>query len=60
MGDCDVIFCLGAGAPGAPAADLTQVGAIAAWTMAQAIVNAVRTAESLRGVPSYRELRGRS
>jgi L-aminopeptidase/D-esterase-like protein len=57
MGDGDVIFCLGTGSL---EADLTRVGAIAAWTMAGAIVNAVRAAESLHGVPSYRELRGRA
>ncbi len=53
MGDGDVIFCMGAGSL---QADLTRVGALAAWVMAAAIVNAVRAAEGLHGVPCLKEL----
>ena len=53
MGDGDVIFCMGAGSV---QADLTRLCAIAAWVMAGAIVNAVRAAETLHGVPSMKEL----
>jgi L-aminopeptidase/D-esterase-like protein len=53
MGDGDVLFCLGTGSL---EADITRVGAIAAWVMAQAIVNAVNAAETLHGVPCAREL----
>jgi L-aminopeptidase/D-esterase-like protein len=57
LGDCDVIFCLGAGSL---EADINRVGALAAWAMAQAIVNAVEAAETLHGVPCSRELLGKS
>lgn len=53
MGDGDVIFCLG---KGTLSADLNRVGAIAAWTMARAVANAVRNAESLHGVPNWKEV----
>jgi L-aminopeptidase/D-esterase-like protein len=53
MGDGDVIFCMGAGSL---EGDITRVGAIAAWVMARAIVNAVNAAETLHGVPCAREL----
>jgi len=53
MGDCDVIFCMGAGSV---KADVTRVGAIAAWVMAAAVANAVRAAEGLHGVPCMKEL----
>ncbi|MBN1836846.1 MAG: P1 family peptidase [Spirochaetales bacterium] len=56
LGDGDVSFCLSAGAL---RADVNRVGAIAAWVMAQAVVNAVRAAESLLGVPAYRDLAGK-
>jgi len=52
MGDGDVCFCLGTGTL---KADTTQVGAIAAWLLSDAIVNAVKAAEPLRGVPCWRE-----
>jgi L-aminopeptidase/D-esterase-like protein len=57
LGDGDVSFCLGAGDL---EADINRIGAIAAWAMAQAIVNAVQAAETLHGVPCSRELLGRS
>ena len=53
MGDGDVIFCMGVGSL---RADITRVGAVAAWVMAAAVVNAVRAAEGLHGVPSLKEL----
>lgn len=53
MGDGDVIFCLG---KGTLSADLNRIGAIAAWTMARAVVKAVRGAETLHGVPNWREV----
>jgi len=53
MGDGDVIFCLG---KGTLTADLNRVGAVAAWTMARAIANAVRNSESLHGVPNWRHI----
>ncbi len=54
LGDGDVIFCMGTGAL---EADITRVGAIGAWVMARAIAGAVRAAESLHGVPAWRDLR---
>ncbi|MBN2049673.1 MAG: P1 family peptidase [Spirochaetales bacterium] len=57
LGDGDVIFCLG---KGTLPADLNRVGAIAAWTMAQAVVNAVRNAESLHGIPNWKDITGAS
>jgi L-aminopeptidase/D-esterase-like protein len=54
MGDGDVIFCMGAGSV---QADLTRLGALAAWVMAGAVSNAIRAAEGLHGVPCLKELR---
>jgi L-aminopeptidase/D-esterase-like protein len=56
LGDGDVVFAL---ATGRLAADTDQVGALAARVMAEAVVNAVRAAESLLGVPSSRQLIGK-
>jgi L-aminopeptidase/D-esterase-like protein len=53
LGDGDSIFCM---ATGAVQADVTQIGAIAAWVMARAVVKAVKAAESLHGIPAYRDL----
>lgn len=53
MGDGDVIFCLG---KGNVEADINRVGALAAWTMARAVVNAVRSAESLHDVPCWKDI----
>jgi L-aminopeptidase/D-esterase-like protein len=54
LGDGDVVFCL---ATGALQTDPIRVGAIAARVMARAVVNAVKAAESLHGVPAYRDLK---
>ncbi len=56
LGDGDVIFCLGAGTL---EADINRVGALACWTMARAVADAVLAAEALHGVPCARELQGR-
>jgi len=53
LGDGDVIFTLAAGTVDA---DTDRVGALAAWVMAQAVVNAVRAAASLFGVPASCDL----
>ncbi|MGO9310879.1 MAG: P1 family peptidase [Spirochaetia bacterium] len=53
LGDGDVIFALGTGSV---AADVSRIGALAAWVMSRAVANAVRAAESLNGVPSSREV----
>ena len=54
MGDGDVIFCMGVGSV---QADLTRLGALAAWVMAGAVTNAIRAAEGLHGVPCMKELK---
>jgi L-aminopeptidase/D-esterase-like protein len=56
LGDGDVIFCLGTGSL---QTDIDRVGTLAAAAMAQAIVNAVRSAETLKGVPCSREILSR-
>jgi L-aminopeptidase/D-esterase-like protein len=53
LGDGDVVFCLGTSAV---SADINQVGALAAMVMADAIVSAVRSAETFKGVPCSREI----
>ena len=53
MGDGDVIFCMGTGSV---QADLTRLGALAAWVMAGAVTNAIRAADGLLGVPCMKEL----
>ena len=53
LGDGDVVFTFGTGNV---AADVNRVGALGAWVMAEAVVNAVRSAVSLRGVPSWRDI----
>jgi L-aminopeptidase/D-esterase-like protein len=53
MGDGDVIFCMGTGSL---QADLTRLGALAAWVMAGAVGNAIRAADGLHGVPCMKEL----
>jgi len=53
MSDGDSIFCLGTGQV---PADITLVGALASEVMARAIVNAVCHAESLFGLPAFRDL----
>jgi len=54
LGDGDVTFCMGTGEL---EADPNRVGALAAEVMAQAIVNAVKAAEKLRGVPAWRDMK---
>jgi L-aminopeptidase/D-esterase-like protein len=54
LGDGDVAFTM---ATGGCAADPDRVGALAAWVMAEAVINAVRSAEALLGVPCWREIR---
>ena len=56
MYDGDVVFAL---ATGEEAGDINLLGALAAEAVAQAIVRAVETAQSLWGIPAIRELRGR-
>jgi L-aminopeptidase/D-esterase-like protein len=56
LGDGDVIFCLGTDTL---PADVNLVGTLAATVMAEAIVNAVRSAETLKGVPCSREILSR-
>ena len=53
LGDGDVIFALGTGSV---PADINRVGALAAVVMAEAVANAVRSAESLLGVPCWRDI----
>jgi L-aminopeptidase/D-esterase-like protein len=53
LGDGDTVFCM---ATGNVTADVSQVGAIAAHVMARAVVNAVKAAESLHGLPAYKDL----
>jgi L-aminopeptidase/D-esterase-like protein len=53
LGDGDVVFVLGTGSLDA---DVNRVGALAAWVMAQAVVNAVRAADTLNGVPCWRDI----
>jgi L-aminopeptidase/D-esterase-like protein len=54
LGDGDVIFCMGTGNL---EADVNRVGAIAAWVMERAVVNAVKAAEALLGTPAWRDMR---
>ena len=53
LGDGDVAFAL---STGQLAADVNRIGALAAHVMAQAVAGAVRAAESLNGVPSWKEM----
>jgi L-aminopeptidase/D-esterase-like protein len=53
LGDGDVVFAL---STGGCEADVNRVGALAAMVMARAVADAVRAAESLNGVPSWREM----
>ena len=54
LGDGDVVFAL---STSGLAADVNRVGALAALVMAEAVASAVRAAESLDSVPSWRELK---
>ncbi len=53
MFDGDTIFCSGTCAVDA---DINLIGIFAADLMAQSVINAVKNAESLYGLPSYKEL----
>jgi L-aminopeptidase/D-esterase-like protein len=53
LGDGDVIFAM---STENLAADVNRIGALAAMVMAEAVVNAVRAAESLNGVPCSRDI----
>lgn len=55
VGDGDTVFSLATGQLATPI-DVNIVGALAAETLAEAIVRAVSKAETLAGVPSAREL----
>lgn len=58
MGDGDLFFTLATGATSQPA-DVDRLGAAAVLAVSQAIVNAVREATSLAGIPAAQEvLRG--
>jgi L-aminopeptidase/D-esterase-like protein len=52
--DGDAVFSMGTGEV---EADITRVGALCARVMARAIANAVKAAETLHGVPAWRDLR---
>ena len=52
--DGDIIFALSVGTK---RTDLNALGTAAAEVTAQAIVNAVKTAKGLGGVPSYQDMR---
>ncbi len=54
--DGDTIFTLSTGTRAAPAPDLALIGALAAEVIADAVLNAVRSADSLPGLPSARDL----
>jgi len=54
LGDGDVSFCMGAGTL---CADVNTVGTLAAHVMAEAVLNAVKNAETLLGVPCWRDIR---
>lgn len=55
MTDGDTIFCM---ATGGVKSNPTMVGALAAEVMAEAIVNAVKSAETAYGIPGYNEING--
>jgi L-aminopeptidase/D-esterase-like protein len=59
-GDGDTIFSLATGALAGEVNDgrLSQIGALAAEAMADAIVRAVREATTAGGVPALRDLQG--
>jgi len=57
MTDGDTIFCV---STGGVKAHVTAVGALAAEVMAEAIVNAVKNAETAYGIPGYSEINGKT
>ncbi len=54
MGDGDTLFALATGTSGRPG-EMTVLGALAATVMARAVLNAVRAAEGLPGLPAARD-----
>ena len=63
MGDGDTLFVMSTVPPGAQADEtfnLTAVGAAAAWTVERAVVNGVRSAAGLAGIPAVSDIPGRS
>ena len=57
MYDGDTVFALATGAAGRHA-DASVIGAVAARVLSQAVLNAVRNATGLAGIPALRELDG--
>ena len=55
MGDGDAIFALATG--GVANSDVSRIGALGAEVMAEAIVRAVRAAESIPGYPAARDIK---
>ena len=55
MADGDTLFAMATGSSGRPG-EMTVLGALAATVMAHAVLNAVRAAEGLPGLPSARDL----
>ena len=53
MGDGDVVFALATGAM--ESGDVSRIGALAADAMSEAIIRAVRAAESIPGYPAARD-----
>ena len=59
MGDGDTLFVVSTATPDTPpdeTLNLSALGAAAAWTVERAIVNGVRTATGLAGVPAVSEI----
>jgi L-aminopeptidase/D-esterase-like protein len=58
MADGDAIFALATGTSGeASSSDVTRIGALAAEVVSEAIVRAVRAAESIPGYPAARDIK---
>jgi L-aminopeptidase/D-esterase-like protein len=57
LGDGDTIFAVATGASGVRA-DHGSIGALAADVMAEAVLRAIKNAQGLPGLPSYRDLNG--
>jgi L-aminopeptidase/D-esterase-like protein len=55
MADGDTLFALATGSSGRPG-EMTVLGALAATVMSRAVLNAVRAAEGLPGLPAARDL----
>ena len=58
MGDGDAIFALATGArPAASDGELSRIGALGAEMMADAILRAVRAADSIPGYPAAKDMK---